>query len=118
MTTPSKWEIWLASVKFEEKPGLKDHPVLVVSPGVDCIISLFITSHSPKARLAGEYPIQNWEKAGLWRKSTIWISNALEMKPDDFIHKIGDLHQADIIRVQEIWKSRSPRPVCSPGSSS
>jgi len=104
MTTPSEWEIWSASVKFEEKPGSKDRPVLVVLPGVDSIISLFITKHQPRSRWAGEYPIQNWEKIGLRRGSTIRISKVLKIKSDDFIHKIGKLQPADILRVQEIWE--------------
>lgn len=34
MTTPSKWDIWLAQVMFEEGTGLKTRPIFVISPEV------------------------------------------------------------------------------------
>ena len=104
MTTPNKWEIWLAQVMFEEGTGLKNRPILVVSPEVAYIISLKITTHPPSSWGDGEYQIQNRKEAGLQKESTIRISKVLQMKPDDFIHKIGKLHPVDVYGVQMLWE--------------
>lgn len=102
MTTPSEWEIWLARVMFEEGTGVKERPVLVIAPGIAYIISLKITSHPPRKWYAGEYQIQEWKGAGLHKESTIRVSQAFQLKPDDFSRKIGSLHPVDIAGVQPI----------------
>ena len=70
MTTPNKWEIWLAQVMFEEGTGLKNRPILVVSPEVAYIISLKITTHPPGSWCDGVYQIKNWTDAGIKKGST------------------------------------------------
>lgn len=99
---PKKWEIWLAQVRFEDRNEVKIRPVLVISEEIAFILSLKITSHSPR-NCKGEYSIHYWEWAGLNKPSTVRVSKALQLQPRDFVKKIGDLHMVDIIRVKSIW---------------
>lgn len=102
MTTPNSWEIWLASVKFEDKPDIKKRPVLVVAPDMAYFISLKITTHEPRDTHSNEYKIERWKEARLNYPSTIRASQILKLEERDFIHKIGQLHPVDIMAVQKI----------------
>jgi mRNA interferase MazF len=103
MTTPNKWEIWLAHVMFEDGTALKKRPVLVISPELAYIISLKITTHSPREEFEGEYQIIKWREAGLKKQSTVRVSKILKMTANDFIHKIGILSPNDAYEVQILW---------------
>lgn len=102
MTKPNKWDIWLASVKFEDKPDIKKRPVLVITPDIAYYVSLKITTHEPRNAYPFEYKIVKWGEAGLKNPSTIRASKVLHVMERDFVHKIGQLHPVDIMAVQKI----------------
>lgn len=102
-STPRKWEIWLACVKFEDNPSqIKNRPVLVVSPGQFCILSLKITGSAPRVNCPGEYSIVKWKESGLSKPSTIRTSKRLKLIPSDMVHKIGKLQAYDILALQNV----------------
>ncbi|MCK9314288.1 MAG: type II toxin-antitoxin system PemK/MazF family toxin [Methanocorpusculum sp.] len=102
MMKPNKWDIWLASIKFEEKPDIKNRPVLVIAPDMAYYVSLKITTHEPRNVYSNEHRIVKWEEAGLNKPSTIRASKVLHVMERDFVHKIGHLHPVDIMAVQKI----------------
>lgn len=107
MTKPNKWDVWLALVKFEDKPDVKKRPVVVVDQNIAYYISLKITTHEPRPTYAQEYKIERWKEAQLNHPSTIRASKILELEEKDFVHKIGRLHPVDIMAVQKILEQKS-----------
>lgn len=96
----SKWEIYLAYVRYEDTDGGKHRPVLVVEDGTAYPIScLKMTSHEPRY---GEYAIIRWREAGLHKQTTIRISKILYLNEDDFVKKIGDLDPVDISNIEKM----------------
>lgn len=67
------WEIWLARVKFEDSPEIKERPVVITSSGNVFVVALKVTSTAPR-NVWGEYQILEWQYAGLDHQSTIRIS--------------------------------------------
>lgn len=68
-----KWEIYLAYVQYEDVPGGKIRPVLVIDEDtVYPICCLKMTSHPPRA---GEYELIRWQNAGLRKPTTVRIQN-------------------------------------------
>lgn len=99
----NRWEIWLATVNYEDNPAISKHrPVLVVAPGKYYILSLKITSHAPRENARLEYALQKWKEAGLSKPSTVRISKRLKLNQSDFVHKIGRLHPTDILSIQNM----------------
>ena len=101
----NKWDIWLAKIAFEDAPEIiKNRPVLVINNNTFLVLSLKITSHSPRDNYSGEYQIIKWREAGLLKPSTIRTSKKLFLPPDKFIHKLGVLHEIDKNNLIEIFK--------------
>lgn len=97
-----RWEIWLAKVAFEDNPNeVKQRPVLVLHNTGEKILSVKITSHSPRNSYSGEYEVQKWEEAGLHKPSTIRVGKLSNMDPKMFVKKLGDLQQEDIKNVTQ-----------------
>lgn len=95
------WEVWLAAVRFEDSPQIKNRPVVVTSTEQIYVIALKVTSHAPRMEW-GEYALQQWQAAGLSKPSTVRISKRLKLMGRDMVHKIGDLHPLDILNIQRI----------------
>ena len=99
----NKWDIWWATVKFEDDPSKqKNRPVLVISETEMYILSFKITGHSAREDYAGEYEIRYWQEAGLTKPSTIRFEKRIRLKPEDVTAKIGELHPADRAAFQYI----------------
>lgn len=103
----NKWDIWLAKVAFEDEPNIiKNRPVLVMD-NTDCLVlSLKITSHSPRMNFKDEYQILKWKEAGLLKPSTLRISKKLLLPKESFIFKLGELHNIDKNNVINILSSK------------
>lgn len=71
-----KWEIYLAKVRYEDIPGSKVRPVLMLQSGdmvpIDC---LKMTGQPPRI---GEYSLKEWRKARL--KKTNCSQNRQKIK--------------------------------------
>lgn len=104
---PSLWEIWLASVKFEDDPSIvKDRPVLVIDEDHALYISLKMTSNISRANSSEEYLVQEWEQSGLRKPTVIRTSHKLELCRRDFKRKIGNLSLKDILNVCDILNEK------------
>jgi len=90
-----RWDIWEAYVKFEDEPGGKCRPVLVLDEERCYVLSLKITSKPPRNWVPGEYPIRMWKAAGLDCQSTIRTTKRLRLVESDFRRKRGVLHPID-----------------------
>lgn len=101
-----KWEIWLANVRFEDKPDeYKLRPVLVIDKENIYFLSFKMTSHKPRDNYFGEYSIQFFQEAGLKKPTVIRLSKKLLLLENEFINKIGRLHPYDINEVMKILKN-------------
>ena len=93
----SRWEIWNAIVKFEDKPDeAKRRPVLVVGNQEVFILAFKITGTELK-----KYRIANWAESGLYKQSYIDCDAVLKLKESDFHEKLGKLHPDDILNFQK-----------------
>lgn len=102
---PIAWEVWLANVRFEDVPETKKRPVVVTETGEAFIIALKVTSHEPRDAW-GEYALMEWRTAGLKKQSTVRISKRLRLPKTALVHRIGVLHQADILAIRTIIASK------------
>lgn len=103
----NKWDIWLAKVAFEDEPNLiKNRPVLIMDNTECLVLSLKITSHSPRANFKDEYQILKWKEAGLLKPSTIRISKKLLLPQESFIFRLGELQNIDKNNVINILSSK------------
>lgn len=101
-----KWEIWLANVRFEDKPNeSKLRPVLVIDKEDIYILSFKMTSHEPRQNDFIDYSIKFFQEAGLHKPTVIRLSKKLALLENEFVHKIGRLHPFDINEVNKILSS-------------
>ena len=101
-----KWEIWLANVRFEDKPNeSKLRPVLVIDKDDIYILSFKMTSHEPRQNDFRDYSIKFFQEAGLHKPTVIRLSKKLALLENEFVHKIGRLHPFDINEVNKILSS-------------
>ena len=105
---PEKWEVWIATVKFEDSPEVKKRSVVIVAPNIAYFLSLKVTTHPPRSHYAGEYVLQMWKEAGLDKPSTVRASKLLKLKDSDLSHKAGRLHPIDIMGLKEIINELHP----------
>jgi hypothetical protein len=90
------WEVWFANFPFDDNPAItKKRPVIILDIAPLRVLSVKVTTHN--VRDADEYdtPIQHWKEAGLDRPSIARVSKTIYLTPENFIHKIGDLHIDD-----------------------
>lgn len=101
-----RWEIWRAKVKFEERNGSKERPVLVLDEEKIVVISLKMTSHEPRyKKLQGEYEVMKWSEAGLSKPTVIQCSKILQLSKEDMTdYKYGTLSAVDIVGLQSIMR--------------
>lgn len=99
-----RWDIWLAKVEFEENNDFKIRPVLIINNNQCYVLSLKITSHTPRVGQDGGYQIICWEKAGLAKPSTVRISKRITLPAESFIKRIGRLEQIDCDNILKIYQ--------------
>ena len=98
---PNEWEVWWATVAFEDYDGSKVRPVIVFENREAYILSLKVTSHPPRRNYQGEFELLRWDVAGLEIPSTVRLSQPLQLMESDFISKIGELDSLDIYGIQQ-----------------
>lgn len=97
-----KYDIWIAKVDFAEVKGYKVRPVLVIDANNVFILSVKITSHSPRKEDPLYYEIVHWKESGLQKQSTLRIGQKLQIPESNFYKKIGHLHSDDIKNVDDM----------------
>lgn len=101
----NKGEVWFVEFPLEENPDkILNRPVVVLDENLLGVLSVKITKH--KVRKADPYdiPIIYWEEARLRLASTARVSKVTLLNKDSFIFKIGDLHQDDLKRIENMYK--------------
>jgi mRNA-degrading endonuclease toxin of MazEF toxin-antitoxin module len=93
--TVEPYSIWWAEISFAENPDQKKRrPVLVIDPRNNIVICLRMTS-TPR-KVESDFVIMRWEEAGLYRETVINTQRRIQVKPDDLLDYIGNLHVDDI----------------------
>ena len=103
MTDPAKeeWSVWVARVVFDGGAGFKNRPVVVLNDQIILCVCMGVTSKEKDPRYG--YRLRYWEYAGL--KVESWVRyEYLKLRPDEFIRRIGMLHQEDIRGIQDWMK--------------
>ena len=99
-----KWEIWEAVVPYEDKIGSKKRPVIILSGNEKIVLSIKMTSHTPRHHiLEGEYEILQWKEAGLQKPTVAQCSKILKLDEQAFTNKkYGTLTHSDIAGIKSI----------------
>lgn len=106
---PSKWEVWLVNMPFEEGIGEKVRPALVIEPRGIVVLVGKMTSHAPRKDYPYEYAIIDWSGAGLRCETTLRLSQRPELSLDRFIRRLGALKPTDQINVRLILEQIQAR---------
>lgn len=94
-----RYDVCIANVPFEDLPQSKVRPVLILDVETMTVECLKMTSQPPRK---GEYVLQMWQCAGLNKQTAVRISKRLQLSPDAIHKKIGHLHPADILAIQNL----------------
>jgi len=90
------WEVWIAKFPYEENRNIiKGRPVIIVNIDPLKILSIKVTTHTPRDDDKYDIPIIEWKEAGLREASTARIGKSMLLSPDKFIYKIGKLQDND-----------------------
>lgn len=104
-----RYEVWLASVRFAEKPVRKNRPVIIRNWDDSGYSAIFVTTHPPRD-VPGEYQLIYYKEAGLDNPSVARCSRILDLYEDDLICKFGKLHRADILGVELALSQLTRKP--------
>lgn len=101
----NKGEVWFVEFPLEEDNSKTiNRPVIVLDENTLGVLSVKITKHSPRKEDPYDTPILYWQEANLRLASTARVSKVFLLSQDSFIFKIGNLHQDDLDRVEEMYK--------------
>lgn len=102
----SKGEVWFVEFPIEEDNSrIINRPVVVLDENLLGVLSVKITKHAPRQEDPYDTPILYWREANLRLASTARISKVMLLPQDSFIFKIGDLHQDDLLRIEEMYRA-------------
>lgn len=100
-----KGEVWFVEFPLEEDNGRTiNRPVIVLDENILGVLSVKITKHSPRKEDPYDTPILYWQEANLRLSSTARVSKVTLLSKESFIFKIGDLHNDDLIRVENMYE--------------
>ena len=94
ISTPRKWDVWFADVSYENTPGHKGRPVVVLGCSGNNDRVLEITSHA--VRGFTDLEVMDRSSAGLERASTVKCSSSKVVNSRRFTSKLGVLGRIDI----------------------
>lgn len=99
-----KGEVWFVEFPLEEDNSQSiNRPVVVLDENTLGVLSVKITKHSPRSEDPYDTPILYWQEANLRLASTARVSKVYLLPQESFIFKIGDLHQEDMKRIEEMY---------------
>ena len=99
-----RYEIWRASVKFEDSSEVKERPVLIWNNVAYSIVAYKMTStdrttdYGKQAKKPEEFEVKYWREAGLNKPTFIRLRKVLPLQSSDMIKKIGELDPRDQLR--------------------
>lgn len=97
-----KFDILLAKVNFEDSNKYKVRPVLCINKIQNGIIARKMTSKSTRNNYPGEYYIQDWREAGLYKPTVVRMSKYVTVPFNNIIKTIGHLTPKDIKEVKQL----------------
>jgi len=102
----NRWDIWLASVAFEDSPQVKNRPVLIMKERDDncSVLVLFMTSHPPRDEW--DYLLQDRTSAGLNNETVVRTEKLREIPFSKMIHRVGRLDIMDMRALDALLKKR------------
>lgn len=92
--SPKPWEIWIASVRFEDTMDEKERPVIILNSTTVLVFGLYVTSQSPRPEY-NDYVLQDWQIEGLKKPSTVRLNRRLSLPKEKLLQKIGSVSQRD-----------------------
>lgn len=104
MSKFNEGEVWFVEFPLEEDNSKYfNRPVIVLDEDKLGVLSVKITKHKVRSNDPYDTPILYWQEANLRLASTARVSKVQNLKPDDFIFKIGELHPKDLEKVEELY---------------
>ena len=91
--SPQDWDVWYASVLFEDSNETKNRPVIIID-AQDALTVIAMKLTSKPARL-GEYSLSDWASAGLKSPTVARISKIAKLPKQNLIRRFGALSQKD-----------------------
>mgnify|MGYP003289801867 CR=1 FL=1 len=101
----NKGEVWFVEFPLEEdNTKTINRPVIVLDENTLGVLSVKITKRLPRKEDPYDMPILYWQEANLKLASTARVSKVYLLSQDSFIFKIGNLHQDDLERIEEMYR--------------
>ncbi|MCM1416857.1 MAG: type II toxin-antitoxin system PemK/MazF family toxin [bacterium] len=101
MANFNKGEVWFVGFPYEEDNSkISNRPVVVLDEHTLGVLSVKVTKHAVRESDEYDTPILYWQQAGLRFASTARVSKVMNLDPEDFIFKIGDLHPDDLNEIE------------------
>ncbi|MDY6329243.1 MAG: type II toxin-antitoxin system PemK/MazF family toxin [Lachnospiraceae bacterium] len=101
----NKGEVWFVEFSLEEDSSrILNRPVVVLDENLLGVLSVKITKHKVRKEDPYDTPIIYWEDANLRLASTARVSKVILLTKDSFIFKIGNLHNDDLKRIEDMYK--------------
>lgn len=100
MSEINQWDIWIADFPFEEDATqIIARPVIVLSVEPLWILSVKVTTTSPRTNDIYDIPIVKWKESGLNEPSTARIAKTIGLQRFAFIKQLGVLHPDDRMNI-------------------
>jgi mRNA-degrading endonuclease toxin of MazEF toxin-antitoxin module len=97
-------DVWLVNFPLEEdSTQFLPRPVVVLNVETLEVLSVKVTKTDPRDYDDYDIPIVYWQEANLRFKSTARVSKTIYINISQFKHKIGTLHQDDLILIQNLF---------------
>lgn len=100
-----KGEVWFVEFPLEENSNkIINRPVIVLDETTLGVLSIKITKHKIREEDLYDIPIVYWEDANLKLASTARVSKIMILNKDNFLFKIGNLHNDDLLRIEKAYQ--------------
>ena len=100
----NKGEVWFVGFPLEEKPNeILNRPVVVLDENKLGVLSVKVTKHKVRTEDPYDTPILYWQHAHLRFASTARVSKVINLKPEAFLKKLGDLHPDDLQNIEQLY---------------
>lgn len=95
-------DLWWVDFPYEETNDYKHRPAIVIDDHTMAVLAMYVTSQNKN--IAYSIEIEDWEKAGLQRKSWARIDRTIEIEIASIDKKIGELSDRDLQKVMQLYK--------------
>ena len=100
----NKGEVWFVEFPIEENPSeILNRPVVLLDENKLGVLSVKVTKHRVRTEDPYDTPILYWKQAHLRFASTARVSKVINLKPEAFLMKLGDLHPDDLKNIENLY---------------